>query len=138
MVVFNGNVKLKIIEAIELRPTDFAIRHNLGGGHTSSLRLDPYISIDIDDKVFGRTTTKFKSQKNVWNEDFTTEAHNGQNLNITVFHDAAIPPDEFVANCAIDLAEMVGKPSSDIWVKLFLTFNQQRVLLIHKLFFRSI
>ena len=67
-------------------------------------------------KHLEKTTTKFKSQKNVWNEDFTTEVHNGQNLNLTVFHDAAIPPDEFVANCSIELPEMIGKSATDIWV----------------------
>lgn len=80
--------------------------------------LDPYISIDVDDTLLGRTTTKQKTLKPVWNEEFTTEVRNGQNICLTVFHDAAIPPDEFVANCNIAFEDIVDKKTSDIWVRL--------------------
>lgn len=114
MVFFNGTVKLKVIEAVDLRPTDFATRHSIGG---NTYLVDPYISLDIDDTPFAKTTTKLKTQKPQWDEDFSTEIHNGQNLNFTVFHDAAIPPDEFVANCTIELQDVAGKTKSDIWVR---------------------
>lgn len=112
MVFFNGTLKLQIIEAINLRPTDFATRHSIGANYS----LDPYISLDIDDTHFAKTSTKLKTQKPHWGEDFSTEVHNGQNLNLTVFHDAAIPPDEFIANCIIELQELVKKQRADIWV----------------------
>ncbi|KAI0233805.1 Calcium-independent protein kinase C [Lamellibrachia satsuma] len=117
MVFFNGTIKLKICEAVDLRPTDFATRHQVGSQKNVQV-IDPYISVDVDDVPVARTTTKQKSVKPTWNEDFTTEVHNGQTIGLTVFHDAAIPPDEFVANCTIAFDDLSGKLSSDIWVDL--------------------
>lgn len=39
-------------------------------------------------------------------------------LGITVFHDAAIPPDDFVANCTIPLDDIMhrDKDATDFWV----------------------
>ena len=117
MVYFNGSIKLTIIEAEDLRPTDFATRHQVGLiGRTVPTVVDPYVSIDIDDVTIARTTTKPKTSKPTWNEDFTEEVHSGQNIGLTVFHDAAIPPDEFVANCTIAFEDIVDRSSSDIWV----------------------
>ena len=119
MVFFNGTLKLKIYEAVDLRPTEFATRHSL---KDTPFMLDPYISLDIDDVPLGKTTTKLKTLKPQWEEDFVTEVHNGQNLVLTVFHDAAIPPDEFVAMCTIALEDLSGKDSSEIWVCNFIQF----------------
>lgn len=120
MVHFTGSLKLIVSEAEDLRPTDFALRHQVVGLITKSQQqlLDPYISIDVDDTLLGRTTTKQKTLKPVWNEEFTTEVRNGQNICLTVFHDAAIPPDEFVANCNIAFEDIVDKKTSDIWIDL--------------------
>ena len=80
--------------------------------------INPYIAINVDEIAIARTQTKLKSVKPVWNEEFSTEVHSGQSLGFTVFHDAHIPPDEFVANCTINFEEIVDKKISDIWVKL--------------------
>ena len=85
-------------------------------GKSQQQLLDPYISIDIDDTLLGRTTTKPKTLKPVWNEDFTTEIRNAQTISLTVFHDASIPPDEFVANCTVAFEDVADKKTSDIWV----------------------
>ncbi|BFZ06925.1 hypothetical protein BsWGS_09963 [Bradybaena similaris] len=119
MVFFNGSVKIKICEAVDLRPTDFSLRMQLGSAKDkASQMIEPYVNIDVDEVYVAKTTTKPKSTKPqwVWNEDFTSEVHNGQNLNLTVFHDAAIPPDEFVANCTIPFDDV--KEKSDFWVDL--------------------
>ncbi|XP_074655655.1 calcium-independent protein kinase C-like isoform X2 [Tubulanus polymorphus] len=116
MVYFNGSVKVKICEAVDLRPTPFATRHAVGGSKNSQL-LDPYISIDIDDVHIAKTTTKGKTFKPVWNENFVYDVVNGQSIGVTVFHDAAIPPDEFVANCSLPF-DVLSKQASDIWVDL--------------------
>ena len=113
MVFFNGTVNLKIFEAADLRPTDFATRHNMGNSKNFQL-IDPYISFDIDEVHVARTTTKLKTFKPVWDEEFSTEVHNGQIIGLTVFHDAAIPPDEFVANCSIAFEEI--NREAEIWV----------------------
>ena len=119
MVFFSGTLKLTVVEADDLRPTDFATRHQVGLiARSTTTVVDPYVSIDIDDVTFARTTTRVKTAKPSWNEDFTTEIHSGQNIGLTVFHDAAIPPDEFVANCSISFDDLVDKSTSDIWVGL--------------------
>lgn len=113
MVYFSGSLKLAVIEARDLRPTDFATRHQMNKNIT---QIDPYISIDIDDVPIARTTSKSKTNRPVWNEHFQTEVHNGQIIGITVFHDAAIPPDEFVANVFLPLEEFKLNPES--WLRL--------------------
>jgi novel protein kinase C epsilon type len=119
MVFFNGSVKLKVCEATDLRPTEFATRHQMGLNKTPAA-IDPYISIDVDEIHVARTTTKQRTFKPVWNEDFTTEVHNGQMIGLTVFHSATIPPDEFVANCTVALEDLLGKSATDIWVLGFI------------------
>ncbi|XP_064603809.1 calcium-independent protein kinase C-like isoform X2 [Liolophura sinensis] len=116
MVFFNGSLKLKICEAIDLKPTDFATRHAVGPNKQGQI-IDPYIAVDVDDQQVARSTTKPKTTKPSWNEEFVTEVHNGQSLGFTVFHDAAIPPDDFVANCTLSFEE-IKETNSDIWVDL--------------------
>lgn len=116
MVYFNGSIKLKICEAADLKPTNFSTRFVQMGPSKAPPILDPYINIDIDEVFVARTSTKAKTMKPVWNEDFTTEVHNGQNVNLTVFHDSTIPPDEFVAICTISFDDI--KDKADIWVDL--------------------
>lgn len=68
-----------------------------------------------------RSTTKQKTSDPSWNEYFIHEVHNAKNIGLTVFHDAAIPPDDFVANCTIlfeDLAHR-DKEQQDFWVRFF-------------------
>lgn len=113
MVFFTGTMKLKIYEAVDLRPTEFATRHQV---NRNLQLIDPYISVDVDEVQYTRTTTKAKTFKPSWNEEFTVEILNGQSVGLTVFHDAAIPPDEFVANCTIALEDLADKQASDIWV----------------------
>lgn len=65
-----------------------------------------------------RSTTKPKTSNPVWNEYFIHEVHNAKNIGLTVFHDAAIPPDDFVANCTIPLEDLTHKKKEqqDFWV----------------------
>ncbi len=111
MAVFNGSLKIKICEAADLRPTDFAIRHQMGAS-----QQNPYISVDVDDTHVARTTTKQKTTRPTWNEEFQTEVRNGQNITFNVFHDTAILSDEFIANCTIAFEDLSTSPSLDIWV----------------------
>lgn len=119
---FSGTLKLKICEAMDLRPTEYATRHANVVGKQQTMLIDPYVAVDIDEIHVDRSSTKQKTFKPVWNECFTTEIHSGQNLGFTVFHDAAIPPDDFVANCTISFDELLnsskesGKNESDVWV----------------------
>ena len=126
MVFFNGSMKLKICEAVELRPTDYSARFSMGATKKDvEAALDPYIAFDVDEAHVARTTTKAKTSKPTWNEEFTAEIHNGQNFGLTVFHDAALPPDVFVANCSLSFQDL--KNQSDIWVRILIIapFNPQ-------------
>ena len=119
MVFFNGSMKLKICEASDLKPTDFSLRLNMGKGKGKNMQLiDPYVSVDVDELNVARTSTKQKTFRPSWNEEFTSEIHNGQMIGITVFHDAAIPPDEFVANCSVAFEDIVAQQKNDFWVSI--------------------
>lgn len=125
MVFFNGSMKLTVVEAEDLRPTDFATRHQVGIiAKTQQTMIDPFCAIDVDEIPVARTLTKPKTFKPVWNEDFSTEVHSGQNIGLTIFHDAAIPPDEFVANCNIAFEDIADKQLSDIWVRIMIFDTQ--------------
>ncbi|CAN7947928.1 unnamed protein product, partial [Ixodes pacificus] len=122
MPTFTGTVKLKICEAVELKPTDLTTRHvNVVGSKPQLMLIDPYVSINVDDILISRSSTKQRTFKPVWNEYFTAEVHGAQNLGFTVFH-AAIPSDDFVANCTVSFDELVnsakeqGSNENDIWV----------------------
>lgn len=124
MPTFTGTVKLKICEAVELKPTDLTTRHvNVVGSKPQLMLIDPYVSINVDDILISRSTTKQRTFKPVWNEYFTAEVHGAQNLGFTVFH-AAIPSDDFVANCTVSFDELVNSAKeqasneNDIWIDL--------------------
>ncbi|KAL0868802.1 hypothetical protein ABMA27_007167 [Loxostege sticticalis] len=118
--MFSGTVRLRVCEATGLRPTDFQKRHNMTFGKPDDQPMDPYVSIDADEHHLDRSSTKPKTFDPVWNETFTHEVHNVTSLGITVFHDAAIPPDDFVANCTIPFEDLMhrDKDASDFWVDL--------------------
>lgn len=65
-----------------------------------------------------RSTTKGKTFDPCWNEIFIHEVTNAKNIGLTVFHDAAIPPDDFVANCTIAFEDLAhrDKEQQDFWV----------------------
>jgi novel protein kinase C epsilon type len=56
----------------------------------------------------------------VYNEVFESSVVNLKQIGLTVFHDAAIPPDDFIANCTLNLEDLI-KPDEnnyDIWIDL--------------------
>jgi len=114
---FDGTMKMTICEAVDLRPTDCATRHQVGLGLSKNLQpIDPYVVIDVDDVPVAKTQTRMKTCCPSWLEEFATEVHGGQTIGFTVFHSAVIPPDVFVANCTIALDKFADKSASDTWV----------------------
>lgn len=97
--VYNGTANITVVEAENLKPTDYSTRIFQNSGFL----LSPYVNIDVDDAPVGRTVTKQRNQNPVFNEEFQTKIDSGKVLNLTVFHDSALPPDEFVANCTVQL-----------------------------------
>ena len=85
--------------------------------------MEPYVTIDVDEVAMERTSTKSKTSEPTWNETFTTEfVRNAEEVGFTVFHDATIPPDDFIANCKINLSELIEKeeqPVHQVWVSFF-------------------
>lgn len=118
--MFTGTLKITVCEACGLRPTDFQKRHNVTFGKLDDQPIDPYVTIDVDEQHLDRTTTKQKTFDPVWNESFSHDVQAAINLELTVFHDAAIPPDDFVANCTISFEDLIQKEkeSPDFWVDL--------------------
>ncbi|XP_026287466.1 protein kinase C isoform X1 [Frankliniella occidentalis] len=118
--MFTGTVKVTICQASGLRPTDFQKRHNMTFGKPDDQPIDPYVAIDVDENHLDRSTTKPKTFDPVWGESFSHDVQSAVNLGLTVFHDAAIPPDDFVANCTIPFEDLLqrDKDASDFWVDL--------------------
>jgi novel protein kinase C epsilon type len=117
MSLFTGVIKVKIVEAQELRPTDYSTRHA-----TVTKTLDPYVSVDIDENHVYRSSTKSKTFKPSWNETLTQTVTDAENLTFTVFHDASIPPDDFIANCNVTLEDLLNAQKNegrhDHWLDL--------------------
>ncbi|XP_029377640.1 protein kinase C epsilon type-like isoform X3 [Echeneis naucrates] len=119
MVVFNGQLKIKICEALNLKPTAWSLRHAVGP-KTQTFLLDTYIALNVDDSRVGQTSTKQKTNSPAWNDEFTTEVHDGRRIELSVFHDAPIGYDDFVANCIIQLEDILQNNSKHFedWIDL--------------------
>nr|CAI5857549.1 unnamed protein product [Callosobruchus analis] len=116
--MFTGTMRINLREAQGLRPTDCSKRHAFGKADEQP--LDPYVTIDVDDVHVAQSTTKQKTFDPVWNEYFENQVENAKTLTLTVFHDAAIPPDVFVANVCVPFEDLLTreKDESDFWVNL--------------------
>ncbi|KAI1284986.1 Protein kinase C epsilon type [Halotydeus destructor] len=116
---FTGSVKLKLVEAVDLKPTEFSTRHA-----NVTKTLDPYVSVDLDDNHVYRSQSKSKTFRPHWNESTEVDAESAHTLTFTVFHDASIPPDDFVANCTVSFDELASGSKKekdgrfDLWVDL--------------------
>lgn len=108
---FNGYMKVRIGEAVGLQPTRWSLRHTLfKKGH----QLDPYITVSVDQVRVGQTSTKQKTNKPTFNEEFCTAVNDGRQLELAVFHGTPIGYDDFVANCTVQFHELLrGAGASD-------------------------
>ncbi|XP_011312431.1 protein kinase C isoform X2 [Fopius arisanus] len=114
--MFTGTVKVKICEAAGLRATD---KHRKFWQDAPPI-IDPYVLLDVDQNRLNRTSIKPKTFDPVWNECFAHDVQSAVMLGLTVFHDAALPPDDFVANCRIPFEELVRREdeTADFWIDL--------------------
>lgn len=112
--MFTGTLRVEICEASGLRATDKQRKF----WQDESPILDPYVQLDIDEKYLNRSSTKTKTFDPVWNETFTHEVQDAMLLGLTVFHNAALQPDDFVANCNIPFEELIQRDdeTADLWV----------------------
>ncbi|KAH8859041.1 Calcium-independent protein kinase C [Schistosoma japonicum] len=116
MEYFSGTLNIRIFEAAELKPTACATRHAVGPAAKLYEFLDPYVTIDVDDIAIGKSSTKSRTNVPQWNEDICAEVSYAQQLTFTVYHDAAIPPDDFVA--IVELAIRNVRSGEDMWLEL--------------------
>ncbi|KAK6489318.1 protein kinase C epsilon type isoform X1 [Huso huso] len=119
MVVFNGLLKIKICEALALKPTAWSLRHAVGQ-RTQTFLLDTYIALNVDESRVGQTSTKQKTNSPAWNDEFVTEVRAGRKIELSVFHDAPIGYDDFVANCIIQFEDLLqnGSRHFEDWIDL--------------------
>lgn len=114
--MFSGKMKIEICEARKLRATD---KQRKFWKEKEEPTLDPYVQLDVDELHLARTTTKLKTSDPVWNESFIHEVQQAIFLGLTIFHDAVLPPDYFIANCNIPFTELVKnlyEGINDFWV----------------------
>ncbi|XP_076152482.1 protein kinase C epsilon type isoform X1 [Alosa pseudoharengus] len=119
MVVFNGLLKIKVCKALDLKPTAWSLRHAVGVKSQTFL-LDTYIALNVDDSRVGQTSTKQKTNSPAWNDEFVTEVYDGKKIELSVFHDAPIGYDDFVANCTIQFEDLLqnGSRHFEDWIDL--------------------
>jgi len=77
MVYFTGRLQIKVVEAANLKPTNYVNRHSSFIGSTRT-HLNPYIALDIDESHFAKTKSKLKTINPEYDEEFSTQVHNGQ------------------------------------------------------------
>ena len=77
MVVFNGLLKIKVCEALDLKPTPWSLRHAVGT-RTQGFLLDTYIALNVDDWRVGQTSTKQKTHSPAWNDEIGSASCRGR------------------------------------------------------------
>ncbi|XP_056446298.1 protein kinase C eta type [Gadus chalcogrammus] len=108
---FKGHLKLRIGEAVNLKPTTYSLRHSVIFNKAPP-SLDPYIVIKVDDFKVGQTITKQKTNSPTYNEDFSVDVSDGKSVELAVFHETPIGYDDFVANCCIRFEELIESSNS--------------------------
>ena len=115
--------QVTVCAATDLQSTKFMTRLKPGDKEAAKkMDLDPYVAIDVDELYVERTSTKRKTNDPDWNETFSTDLlRSAEEVGFTVFHDATVPPDDFIANCRLSLPNLIEKadqPLHDIWLDL--------------------
>ncbi|VDM31663.1 unnamed protein product [Hydatigera taeniaeformis] len=116
MEYFSGTIHVQVIEATELKATACATRHAVGPAAKLYELLDPYVTIEVDDLAIAKTSTKSKTNSPRWKEDVKAEVTSAQRLTFTVYHDAAIPPDDFVAIAELLMRNV--RSGNEFWLDL--------------------
>ncbi|NXU65451.1 KPCL kinase, partial [Horornis vulcanius] len=102
---FSGYLKVRIGEAVGLQPTRWSLRHSLF--RKGYQLLDPYVTVSVDQVRVGQTSTKQKTNKPTYNEEFSATVTEGHQIELSVFHDTPIGYDDFVANCTLHFQDLL-------------------------------
>ncbi|CAJ0582778.1 unnamed protein product, partial [Mesorhabditis spiculigera] len=115
-MLYSGSIKIRVIEARGLRPTEWSKRFST---QSESQGIDAYVNVDWDEYHIGRTNVRSKTCAPAWNEEFpTAEVHSGRAVGFTIFHNCVMPPDDFVANCRVQFDQLKAEALNDFWVDL--------------------
>ncbi|CAL8272902.1 unnamed protein product [Merluccius merluccius] len=109
---FKGTLKVRIGEAVNLKPTTYSLRHSVMFNKAPP-SLDPYIVVKVDDYKVGQTHTKQKTSTPTYNEDFNVDVNDGRLVELTVFHETPIGYDDFVANCSIQFEDLMENSNTE-------------------------
>lgn len=107
---FNGYLRVRIGEAVGLQPTRWSLRHSLF--KKGYQLLDPYLTVSVDQVRVGQTSTKQKTNKPTYNEEFCANVTDGGHLELAVFHETPLGYDHFVANCTLQFQELLRTASA--------------------------
>lgn len=114
---FTGHLKLTIVEAAGLQPTELSLRNSI----IKNPNIDPYVDISVDDsRTIGKTSVKMRTSDPKWNEVFTCNLIEANSLQLTVFDKSVFPEDDFVANSSVLLDDLLRSRSNafDFWVRI--------------------
>ncbi|KAJ3613198.1 hypothetical protein NHX12_019450 [Muraenolepis orangiensis] len=109
---FKGRLKLRIGEAVDLKPTTYSLRHSVIFNKAPP-SLDPYVVIKVDDYKVGQTHTKQKTNTPTYNEEFSVDVNEGTLVELAVFHETPIGYDDFVANCSLRFEDLIGTSNTE-------------------------
>ncbi|TNM95414.1 hypothetical protein fugu_016497 [Takifugu bimaculatus] len=127
---FNGYLKLRIGEAVDLKPTTFSLRHSVIFNKAPPA-LDPYIVVKVDDYKIGQTHTKQKTNTPTYNEEFCLSVMNGKQVEMAVFHDTPIGYDDFVANCIMRFEDLIKTSNTGETFEGWLDLEPEGKVYIH-------
>uniref|UniRef100_H3DIY4 Protein kinase C n=1 Tax=Tetraodon nigroviridis TaxID=99883 RepID=H3DIY4_TETNG len=127
---FNGYLKLRIGEAVDLKPTTFSLRHSVIFNKAAPA-LDPYIVVKVDDYKIGQTHTKQKTNTPTYNEEFCLNVMNGKQMEMAVFHDTPIGYDDFVANCIVQFEDLIKTSNTGETFEGWLDLEPEGKVYIH-------
>lgn len=112
---FTGSLKVRVGEAVDLKPTSAATRHVAAFGKTglglnlhlgAHASLDPYVVVKVDERAVGQTHSKPRTNAPTYNEEFSACVDRAERLEFAVFHESPIGYDDFVANCTINFEDL--------------------------------
>ncbi|KAG7334531.1 hypothetical protein KOW79_002938 [Hemibagrus wyckioides] len=112
---FTGSLKVRVGEAVDLKPTSASTRHAAAFGKAglglnlhlgAPATLDPYVVVKVDDGVVGQTRSKPRTNAPTYNEEFSACVSRGERLELAVFHESPIGYDDFVANCTLHFDDL--------------------------------
>ncbi|EYB91476.1 hypothetical protein Y032_0205g1913 [Ancylostoma ceylanicum] len=118
LMLFTGTLRVRVLEARGLRPTEWSRRFNQNEKNETAA-IDAYVNVDWDEYHVGKTLVRPKTNEPRWNEEFiANDVHSGRAIGFTVFHNCVMPPDDFVANTRIPFDDLKIGSCNDIWVDL--------------------